>query len=75
MSLTNIPPDDILEGLYTLRVRESEKLKTVMELYDLEIHQKKAGLDYHRLNEDDGEKKCRARFSKWLETEIMKETP
>ena len=40
---------DILEGLYKLRIRESEKLKTVLELYDLEIHQKKIGLDYHRL--------------------------
>ena len=39
----------ILEGLYKLRIRESEKLKTVLELYDLEIHQKKLGLDYHRL--------------------------
>ena len=44
-----IPFDDILEGLYKLRLRESEKLKTVLELYDLEIHQKKAGPDYHRL--------------------------
>ena len=26
-----------------------EKVKTVLELYDLEIHQKKAGPDYHRL--------------------------
>ena len=41
--------DDILEGLYNLRRRESEKLKTVLELYDLEIHQKKLGPDYHRL--------------------------
>ena len=32
-----------------MRIRESEKLKTVLELYDLEIHQKKLGLDYHRL--------------------------
>ena len=31
------------------RIRESEKLKTVLELYNLEIHQKKAGPDYHRL--------------------------
>ena len=45
----SIPSDDILEGLYKLRIRESEKLKTVLELYDLEIHQKKAGPDYHRL--------------------------
>ena len=49
LSMTEIPSDDILEGLYKLRVRESEKLKTVFELYDLEIHHKKAGPDYHRL--------------------------
>ena len=49
LSMTKVPPDDILEGLYKLRIRESEKLKTVLELYNLEIHQKKAGLDYHRL--------------------------
>ena len=48
LSMTKIPPDDILEGLYKLRIRESEKLKTVLELYDLEIHQKKLGRDYHR---------------------------
>ena len=47
--MTTIPHDDILEGLYKLRMRGSEKLKTVLELYDLEIHQKKAGPDYHRL--------------------------
>ena len=45
LSMTKIPPDDILEGLYKLRIRESEKLKTVLELYDLEIHQKKLGPD------------------------------
>ena len=49
LSMTKIPPDDILEGLYKLRIRESENLKTVLELYDLEIHQKKAGPDYHQL--------------------------
>ena len=49
LSMTKIPPDDILEGLYKLRTRESEKLKTVLELYDLETHQKKLGPDYHRL--------------------------
>ena len=49
LSMTKIPSDDILEGLYKLRIRESEKLNTVLELYDLEIHQKKAGPDYHRL--------------------------
>ena len=49
LSMTKIPPDDILEGLYKLRIRESEKSKTVLELYDLETHQKKAGPDNHRL--------------------------
>ena len=49
LSMTKIPPDDIWEGLYKLRIPESEKLKTVLELYDLEIHQKKIGPDYHKL--------------------------
>ena len=47
--MTEIPLDDILERLFKLRIRESEKLKTVLELYDLENHQKKIGPDYHRL--------------------------
>ena len=47
--MTKIPHDDILEGLYNLRIRESEKIKTVLELYNLEIHQKKSEPDYHRL--------------------------
>ena len=47
--MTKVPSDDILEGLHKVRIRESEKLMTVLELYDLEIHQKKAGPDYHRL--------------------------
>ena len=38
-----------LEGLYELRIRESEILKTVLELYDLESQQKKLGPDYYRL--------------------------
>ena len=49
LSMTKLPPDDIFEGLYKLRIRESGKLKTVLELYDLELHQKKLGPDYHRL--------------------------
>ena len=49
LSMTKIPPDDILEGLYKLRIRVSKKLKTVLELSNMEIHQKKAGPDYHRL--------------------------
>ena len=49
LSMTKISPDDILEGLYKLRIRESEKLKTVLALYDPETHQKKLGPDYRRL--------------------------
>ena len=48
LSMTQIPSDDILESLYKSRIRESEKLKTVLELYNMEIHQKKAGPDYQR---------------------------
>ena len=49
MTMKQIPSEDVLEGLYKLRIRESDKLKTVLELYDLETHQKKLGPDYHRL--------------------------
>ena len=45
LSVTKIPHDDILEGLYKLRIRESDKLKTVLEMYDLEIILKKG--DWH----------------------------
>ena len=38
--MTKIPPHDILEILYKLRILESEKLKSVLELYDMVIHQK-----------------------------------
>ena len=47
--MAKIPPDEILESLDKLRIRESEKLKTVLELYNVEIHRKKAGPDYYRL--------------------------
>ena len=40
ISMTKIPPDDILESLYKMRICESDQLKTVLELYDLESHQK-----------------------------------
>ena len=33
-------PDDVLESLYMLRIRESHQLKTVLELFDMEIDQK-----------------------------------
>ena len=75
--MTKIPSDDILEGLCKLRIRESEKLKTVLELCNMEIHQKKAGPDYHRLKtmvKRSIEQNLRIKNSK-PETEIMRETP
>ena len=35
LSMTQISSDEILKSLYKLTIRESEKLKTVLELYDL----------------------------------------
>ena len=49
LSMEQFPRDDILESLYKLGIRESEKLKTVLELYNLVIHQEKTKPDYHRL--------------------------
>ena len=46
LSMTKIPPDAVLQSLYTLRIRESDQLKTVLELYDMKIHQKKSMPDY-----------------------------
>ena len=49
LSMSKIPSDDILESLYKLRKRESDQLKTVLELYNMEIHQKISMLNYHNL--------------------------
>ena len=38
LSMTKIPSDDFLESLYTLRIRGSDQLKTVLELHDMEIN-------------------------------------
>ena len=40
LSTTKIPSDEILERLYKLKIRESVQLKIVLELYDLDVHQK-----------------------------------
>ena len=40
LSMTRIPSDDILESLYKLRIRESDQFKTVLELHEMENHQK-----------------------------------
>ena len=44
-----ISSDDTLESLYKLRIRESAQLKTVLELHDMEIHQKISMLNYQKL--------------------------
>ena len=49
LSMTKIPSDDILESLYKSRIRESDLLKTVLELYDMEIHQKISMPNYQKL--------------------------
>ena len=48
-SVTMIPLDDVLESLYKLRIRESDQLKTVLELHDMEIHQKISMPNYQKL--------------------------
>ena len=47
--MTKIPTDDVLESLYKLRICESDQLKTVLELYDMEIHQKISMPNYQKL--------------------------
>ena len=56
LSMSNIPPDDILESLY---IRESAQLKTVLELYDMEIHQKISMPNYQKV-ENNGEEEYRS---------------
>ena len=47
--MSKVPSDYILESLYKFRIRESGKLKTVLELYDMEIHQKISVPNYQKL--------------------------
>ena len=49
LSMSKSPSDDILERLYKLRRRESDQLKTVLELYEMEIHQKISMPNYQKL--------------------------
>ena len=59
LSVSKIPSDDILESLYKLRIRESEQLKTVLELYEMDIHQKISMPDCQKIG-NDCEKKYRS---------------
>ena len=49
LSMTKIPSDDILANLCKLRICESDQVKTVLELYDMEIHQKISMPNYQML--------------------------
>ena len=49
LSMSKIPSDDILEILYKLRIPESAQHKTVLELYDMDIHQKISAPNYQKL--------------------------
>ena len=58
--------------------RGLRNLKTVLEMYDLEIHQKKLGPDYHRLETNGEEKALSKKFEIRIlgsELEIMRRTP
>ena len=47
--MAKIRSDDILESLYKFRTSESAELKTVLELYDMESHQKRSMPNYQKL--------------------------
>ena len=49
MGRSSIRFDDVLESLCNLRVRESAQLKNVLELYDMEVHQKISMPNYQNL--------------------------
>ena len=49
LSMSKIPFKDVLESLYNLRIREPDQLKTVLELYEMEIHQKISMPNYQKL--------------------------
>ena len=44
--MSMIPTDDVLESLNKLRVLESDQLRAVLELYELEIHHESSKPDY-----------------------------
>ena len=49
LSMSKIPSNDVLECLYNLRICESAQRKTVLELHDMEIHQKISMPNYQNL--------------------------
>ena len=49
LSMSKVPSNDVLERLYKLRKREFAQLKTVLEFYHMEIHQKISTPNFQRL--------------------------
>ena len=49
LPMSKIPSDDVLVILCKLKIRESDQLKTVLELYDMEIHQNISMPNYQKL--------------------------
>ena len=47
--MSKIQSHDVLESLCKMRIRESHQLKTVVELYEMEIHQKISMSNYQKL--------------------------
>ena len=47
--MSKIPSDDVLESLKKFRERLSDQLNTVLELYDMEFHQKISMPNYQML--------------------------
>ena len=62
MHVEKIPSDDILESLYKFRIRESARLKTVLELYDMENSSGDIDAQYIKKKkmESDGEEEKRS---------------
>ena len=60
--MSKIPSDDIFDSLYKLRICESDQLRTVLELYDMEIHQK-ISMPYCQIFKEHGEEKYRSETS------------
>ena len=75
LSMTQIPSDDILEILYKSRIRESDKLRTVLELYIVEIHQdgQEDGTGGGGLARVPSLRVCANTFSAWVAHAVWKD--
>ena len=60
LSMEQFPPDDIVESLYKIRIRDSEKIKTVLELYN--INSSGEGETWLSQTDDKGKKRYWAKF-------------